>query len=120
MHKFFNFFKKEEKFTIVAEGDCFDGILSASNLYVDGSIKTKGTLRVHTLNVSKQGSVIGAVGCSSHIDVYGIIRGNIVCDSIAIQDGAEVIGNVYYTSSLSISEKAKFEGTVTCTASHDE
>ncbi len=110
----FNFFKKEEKFTIIAEGDSFDGILSASNLYVDGSVKTKGTLKVQTLNVSKQGSVIGAIWCGLHIDVYGTIRGNIVCDSISIHENAKVVGNISYTSSLSISEKAKFEGSVKC------
>lgn len=104
-------FKKEKSdVTVISKNTKFTGDLEASQVYIDGVLNTTEIESVG-LVVGMTGIVTGNVSVKT-LDVMGTINGNIKCDKVTIHNGATVIGNITYSSSLSIEEGALFEGNI--------
>ncbi len=39
-------------------------------------------------------TVVGCVECDGHIDLYGMVEGEILCDSVSIAPGGRVLGSI--------------------------
>jgi cytoskeletal protein CcmA (bactofilin family) len=81
-------------------------IISQTKLQIDGQIR--GNVHGRVVLISKGGSVTGEIW-AERVDVGGSVRGPIVAVNIALQDSAQVEGDIMHQK-ISISEGAEFDG----------
>lgn len=85
-----------QKPSILSEGAKFDGSLVFDGaIHLDG--KFKGNIKADKITVGKYGQLQGKVEAKTII-VFGVIKGELVCDELTLNPGSEVDGNISYNA----------------------
>ncbi len=94
--------------TIIAEGNKFSGDMSiVGKMHIDGMFE--GNISsLDNISIGKSGHVSGVIR-ARHINVSGLLEGDVSCDELHIEPGGQVRANVT-NKEMSISPKGCFLG----------
>ncbi len=94
--------------TIIAQGNKFSGEMSiVGKMHIDGVFE--GNISsLDSISIGKRGEVRGIIR-ALHINVCGLLEGEIHCDELTVEDGGKVRGTVY-SDQLVVERKGCFVG----------
>lgn len=94
--------------TIIAEGNSFSGEMKVTGkMHIDGIFD--GTIHsLDNISIGKSGHVRGLIK-ARHINVSGLLEGNVVCDELHIEADGHVQATVT-SKQMSISARGNFVG----------
>jgi len=107
-----NFLLDRNKPSVISEGFALVGDITAQGvLHVEGSIR--GTVSTESINIGLTGLVEGRIECAS-LQVKGAFAGQAQCRELVIAGKARIRGRITYET-LSIQRGAVVDGELICT-----